>query len=44
MDRSDDVVLGDDLGIASVETRGGAKFSAEAGGKLPIMFGIADDD
>ncbi len=44
MDRIDEVVPGDDLGIASVETRGGAKISVETGGKLPIMLGIADDD
>ena len=43
MDRIDDVVLGDDLGVASVETRGGAFTSTENGGKLG-MTGIADDD
>ena len=44
MDRIDDSVLGDDLGTASVETRGSGFATPEPGGRLLTMPGIADDD
>ena len=44
MDRSDQSVIAEDLGVASVETRGGFQAGIEPGGKLLGMLGIADDD
>lgn len=44
MKRLNDVVTGDDLGIASVETRGGGIATPELGGRSLTMPGIADDD
>ena len=44
MERINDAEIGEDLGVASVETRGGFVSGNEIGGKLPLSSGIADDD
>lgn len=44
MNRTNELDVGEDLGVASIETRGNGISAPEPGGKLLTMPGIADDD